>query len=94
MIIKEDQTIKTISKTLENVDSGSKTWKRGIKPVIMVVAFGVISSGLNGYLMWRVAMAKSLQAEVAAEAAVAAEVSNCKLRGTRTSYEHDNYEMQ
>ncbi|GMI13052.1 hypothetical protein TrLO_g3109 [Triparma laevis f. longispina] len=73
MIIKEDQTIKTISKTLENVDSGSKTWKRGIKPVIMVVAFGVISSGLNGYLMWRVAMAKSLQAEVAAEAAVAAE---------------------
>ncbi|GMH57765.1 hypothetical protein TrST_g2358 [Triparma strigata] len=75
MIVKEDQTIKTISRTLETVEQGGSpaSWKRGIKPVIVVVAFGVVSSGLNGYLMWRVALAKSLQAEAAAEAAVAAE---------------------
>ena len=63
----------SLTNTLDTVnsDAASPSWKKSPKTIILFVCFGAVTSGVNGFFMWRLAALKQLQAKEAAAAAEA-----------------------
>lgn len=74
MVIKEDMAISSLTNTLDTVNAdaiSSSSKKSGNGRIIFFICFGAITSGVNGFFMWRMAALKQIQAKQAAAAAEA-----------------------